>query len=167
MLYRHLNVGNPSRSLALAETGRKEFLPVDDTAWEQGVSLLSYVPHDIRASDIYRTKWLVNHYSSRPRQTYQQHHTPDFVKLHIYLASFSLTLMITFRMPARDLKRQSNFLEHFWHCVLSCKQKPAMKLHVYVFRWQHATGIIQQSFQATSKLIVMQRLDCALRKRNQ
>jgi hypothetical protein len=35
---RHMNIGNPSRSLALAETGRKEYLPVDDKAWEQGVS---------------------------------------------------------------------------------------------------------------------------------
>jgi hypothetical protein len=35
---RHMNIGNPSRSLALAETGRKEYLPVDDRAWEQGVS---------------------------------------------------------------------------------------------------------------------------------
>jgi hypothetical protein len=34
-----MNIGNPSRSLALAETGRKEYLPVDDKAWEQGVSL--------------------------------------------------------------------------------------------------------------------------------
>jgi hypothetical protein len=34
---RHMNIGNPSRSLALAETGRKEYLPVDDKAWEQGV----------------------------------------------------------------------------------------------------------------------------------
>lgn len=33
-----MNIGNPSRSLALAETGRKEYLPVDDRAWEQGVS---------------------------------------------------------------------------------------------------------------------------------
>jgi hypothetical protein len=37
-LHRHMNIGNPSRSLALAETGRKEYLPVDDKAWEQGVS---------------------------------------------------------------------------------------------------------------------------------
>jgi hypothetical protein len=35
---RHMNIGNPSRSLALAETGRREFLPVDDKAWEEGVS---------------------------------------------------------------------------------------------------------------------------------
>jgi len=33
-----MNMGNPSRSLALAETGRKEYLPVDDRAWEEGVS---------------------------------------------------------------------------------------------------------------------------------
>lgn len=38
-LDRHINIGNPSRSLALAETGRKEYLPVEDQAWEQGVSL--------------------------------------------------------------------------------------------------------------------------------
>jgi hypothetical protein len=35
---RHMNIGNPSRSLALAETGRREFLPVNDKAWEEGVS---------------------------------------------------------------------------------------------------------------------------------
>ena len=34
-----MNIGNPSRSLALAETGRKEYLPVDDDVWEQGVSV--------------------------------------------------------------------------------------------------------------------------------
>jgi len=33
-----MNIGNPSRSLALTETGRHEFLPVDDKAWEEGVS---------------------------------------------------------------------------------------------------------------------------------
>ena len=38
ILHRHMNIGNPSRSLALAETGRKEYLPVDDNAWEQGAS---------------------------------------------------------------------------------------------------------------------------------
>ena len=32
-----MNIGNPSRPLALAEAGRGEFLPVDDKAWEQGV----------------------------------------------------------------------------------------------------------------------------------
>lgn len=31
----HMNIGNPSRLLALAETGRKKYLPVDDRAWEQ------------------------------------------------------------------------------------------------------------------------------------
>jgi hypothetical protein len=39
---RHMNIGNPSRSLALAETGRKEYLPIDDKAWEKGVSLHGY-----------------------------------------------------------------------------------------------------------------------------
>jgi hypothetical protein len=41
ILNRHMNIGNPSRSLALAETGRKEYLPVEDKAWELGVSLQS------------------------------------------------------------------------------------------------------------------------------
>jgi hypothetical protein len=39
---RHMNIGNPSRSLALAETGRKEYLPINDKAWEQGVSVHGY-----------------------------------------------------------------------------------------------------------------------------
>lgn len=39
---RHMNIGNPSRSLALAETGRKEYLPVDDKAWEQGVTFAPF-----------------------------------------------------------------------------------------------------------------------------
>jgi len=33
-----MNVGNPSRTLALAEAGRAEYLPVDDKSWEQGVN---------------------------------------------------------------------------------------------------------------------------------
>jgi hypothetical protein len=38
-LGRHMNIGDPSRSLTLAETGRREYLPVENKAWEQGVSL--------------------------------------------------------------------------------------------------------------------------------
>ncbi|KUJ19923.1 uncharacterized protein LY89DRAFT_731169 [Mollisia scopiformis] len=41
ILDRHVNIGNPSRSLALAETGRKEYLPVDDKAWERGDKVAS------------------------------------------------------------------------------------------------------------------------------
>ncbi|KAH8798829.1 hypothetical protein F5882DRAFT_348345 [Hyaloscypha sp. PMI_1271] len=41
ILNRHMNIGNPSRSLALAETGRKEYLPVEGRMWELGVSLQS------------------------------------------------------------------------------------------------------------------------------
>lgn len=32
-----MNIGNPSRSLALAESGRREYLPVDDVLFERGV----------------------------------------------------------------------------------------------------------------------------------
>jgi len=32
-----MNMGNPSRSLALAEVQRGDYLPVDARAWEQGV----------------------------------------------------------------------------------------------------------------------------------
>jgi hypothetical protein len=33
----HMNIGNPTRTLALTNPGRGEYLPVDDKAWEQGV----------------------------------------------------------------------------------------------------------------------------------
>jgi hypothetical protein len=35
---RNVNIGNPTRSLALEEPQRGDYLPVDDMAWEQGVS---------------------------------------------------------------------------------------------------------------------------------
>jgi hypothetical protein len=34
---RHMNIGNTTRKLALTEPGRREYLPVDDQAWERGV----------------------------------------------------------------------------------------------------------------------------------
>ena len=36
---RYMNVGNPTRSLALADVRGKDYLPVDDKAWEQGVQI--------------------------------------------------------------------------------------------------------------------------------
>ncbi|PVH85585.1 hypothetical protein DL98DRAFT_48816 [Cadophora sp. DSE1049] len=41
ILDRHMNVGNPSRALAMAETGRREYLPVDDVSFERGVQTIS------------------------------------------------------------------------------------------------------------------------------
>ncbi|KAK0100020.1 hypothetical protein ONS96_007961 [Cadophora gregata f. sp. sojae] len=41
ILDRHMNVGNPSRSLAMAEIGRREYLPVDDVSFERGVQSTS------------------------------------------------------------------------------------------------------------------------------
>lgn len=38
-----MNVGNPSRSLALADARRGDYLPVDDKAWEQGVYLSIFI----------------------------------------------------------------------------------------------------------------------------
>ena len=40
MRFRYMNVGNPTRSLALADVRRGDYLPVDDKAWEQGVQAL-------------------------------------------------------------------------------------------------------------------------------
>lgn len=34
-----MNIGNPTRTLALVEPQRDTFLPVDDQAWEQGVCI--------------------------------------------------------------------------------------------------------------------------------
>ncbi|KAH7393285.1 hypothetical protein BKA64DRAFT_82589 [Cadophora sp. MPI-SDFR-AT-0126] len=41
ILDRHMNVGNPSRALAMAEIGRREYLPVDDISFERGVQTIS------------------------------------------------------------------------------------------------------------------------------
>jgi hypothetical protein len=34
-----MNIGNPTRSLALSEAARREYLPVDDKSWSEGVSV--------------------------------------------------------------------------------------------------------------------------------
>lgn len=41
ILDRHMNIGNPTRKLALAEPGRRVYLPVDDNAWERGETVAS------------------------------------------------------------------------------------------------------------------------------
>jgi hypothetical protein len=137
-----MNVGKPTRSLALADVRRRDYLPVDDKAWEQREqSFLG--PLGILRLRLGRRESLVNLCSFRRLRTSLQRPSPGSAKLLICLAMFRFTSMTVAVPRMSDLKKLGNSILRYWLSVRFCSRKFQAKQQKYVSRWVSAIGTSQ------------------------
>jgi hypothetical protein len=133
-----MNIGNPSRSLALAETGRKEYLSVEDKAWELGVSLQSsesapqlISTHEVIASGPLLVSSSTNIAAAPFTRLCQASHLPSLVLTHVNDDIFESPARLE---EARQLNSALLALCSSWKAKFLVKQQGSLS------RWLYATG---------------------------
>lgn len=136
---RHMNIGNPTRALALVDPERDTYLPVDDRAWEQGVRkscLQSYLDTNIRS----RKQSQVSHSTSLQQPISPLRHSRASVSHRTYSAWSSHSLMTDSAPPISGSKKPGNYPARFKRCAHSSRARPRRKQPRSVSLWQYASG---------------------------